>query len=68
MTWQYPPQGFFKLNFDGASKGNLGPVGFGVVIRDNNGQIKYIMAGNLGWDSNNSVELWGLIRGIQLAS
>jgi ribonuclease HI len=26
------------------------------------------MAGNLGLDSNNSAELWGLIRGIQLAT
>jgi ribonuclease HI len=26
------------------------------------------MAGHLGHDTNNSVELWGLIRGIQLAS
>jgi ribonuclease HI len=56
------------LNFDGASKGNLGPAGYGVVIRDNTGQIRHIMAGNLGFNSNNSVELWGLIRGIQLAS
>jgi ribonuclease HI len=48
-------------------KANPGLVGYGVVIRDNNGKIRYIMDGNIGFDSNNSVELWGLIRGIQLA-
>jgi hypothetical protein len=67
-TWHCPPPGFCKLNFDGASKGNPGPAGFGAVLRDSTGQIKYLLAGHLGHDSNNSTELWGLIRGIQLAS
>jgi len=53
-TWQCPPLGFFKLNFDGASKGNLGPAGFGEVIRNSEGIISHIMVGNLGFDTNNS--------------
>jgi ribonuclease HI len=56
------------LNFDGASKGNPRPTGFGVVIRDRNGQIIHILAGNIGFNSNNSTEIWGLILGIQLTS
>jgi ribonuclease HI len=56
------------MNFDGASKGNLGPAGFGVVLRDNTWKINYILAGHLGHDTNNSAEIWGLIRGIQLAT
>jgi ribonuclease HI len=67
-SWHFPPTGFVKLNFDGASKGNPGPSGFGVVLRNNNGQIMYILAGHLGHDTNNSAEIWGLIRGIQLAT
>jgi len=35
--WSHPPLGFFKLNFDGASKGNPGPTGFGLVFRDDQG-------------------------------
>jgi hypothetical protein len=31
-TWSPPPTGFIKLNFDGASKGNPGPTGFGAVL------------------------------------
>jgi hypothetical protein len=38
-SWSCPPPGFWKLNFDGASKGNPGPTGFGAVIRDNTGKI-----------------------------
>jgi ribonuclease HI len=53
-----------KLNFDGASKGNLGPVGYGVVFRDDNGIILHILVGSLGNDTNNVVELWDLIKGI----
>jgi ribonuclease HI len=66
-SWSFPPPGFIKLNFDGASKGNPGPVGFGAVLRDWTRQITYILVGHLGHDTNNSTELWGLLKGIQLA-
>jgi ribonuclease HI len=56
------------MNFDGASKGNPGPAGFGVVLRDSTEQINYILAGHLSHDTNNSVEIWGLIKGIQLVT
>jgi hypothetical protein len=32
--WSPPPEDFVKLNFDGASKGNPGAAGYGVVFRD----------------------------------
>jgi ribonuclease HI len=44
-----------------------GPTGYGVVIRDNTGKIKHLRVGFLGHDMNNSVELWGLIKGLQLS-
>jgi ribonuclease HI len=56
------------MNFDGALKGNPGPAGFGVVLRNSTEQINYILAGHLIHDTNNSAEIWGLIRGIQLAT
>jgi hypothetical protein len=34
-----PPQ-FFKIKFDGASKGNLNPLGVGGVFRDDRGMVK----------------------------
>jgi ribonuclease HI len=54
-----------KMNFDGASKGNPGPTNFGVVFMDDKGNIRKILAGSLGYDSNNLVKLWGLLKGIQ---
>jgi ribonuclease HI len=56
------------MKFDGASKGNPGPTGFGAVIRDNTGKIRHLKVRSMGHDMNNSSKLWGLIRGIQLAS
>jgi ribonuclease HI len=65
--WSPPPEAFVKLNFDGASKGNPGAAGYGVVIRNHYGHILDIAAGPLGHTTNNVAELWGLIKGLQLA-
>jgi len=67
-TWSPPSLPFIKLNFDGASKGNPGTAGYGAVFRDHLGHILLIAAGYLGHSKNNTTELWGLIRGLQLAS
>jgi ribonuclease HI len=57
-----------KLKFDGASKGNPSPSGFGVLFRDDHDCISNIIARSLGYDTNNSTKLWDLIKGIQNAS
>ena len=55
----------FKLNFDGASRGNPGPTGFGGLCRDSLGRINFVFLGAIGHDSNNSAELEGMIQGLQ---
>jgi ribonuclease HI len=65
--WSPLPEDFIKLNFDGASKGNPGAAGFGVVFRNHHGHILLISAGFLGHSTNNAAELWGLIKGLELA-
>jgi len=56
-----------QLNFDGASKGNLGKVGYGGAFRDHKGKPLLIFLGSIGWDMNNSIELEGLWKGLILA-
>jgi ribonuclease HI len=67
-TWTPPPTGFIKINFDGASKGNPGPAGFGAILRNSNGEILYLVAGFMGENTNNVTELTGLLRGLQEAT
>ncbi|XP_059074768.1 uncharacterized protein LOC131874858 [Cryptomeria japonica] len=39
IKWTVPPKDWVKLNFDGASKGNPGRVGFEAILRDENGRM-----------------------------
>eukprot|EP00253_Pinus_taeda_P013273 PITA_13273 len=55
--WNAPPKHSYKLNFDGASKGNPGIAGFGGILRNHEGTPMQIYFGNIGWDTNNSAEL-----------
>eukprot|EP00253_Pinus_taeda_P017843 PITA_17843 len=65
--WTAPPTNSYKLNFDGASKGNPGKAGFGGIIRNHKGNDIQVYFGNIGWDTNNSAELEGLWQGLLVA-
>lgn len=67
MHWTPPVSSAFKLNFDGAAKGNLGQTGYGSVIRNDKGIIQHIFFGSIGNDTNNVAELEGLWKGICIA-
>lgn len=60
--WHLPPQGFFKYNIDGASKGNPCTASFGGALRDENGSILFIFHCHLGRATNNMTELMNLER------
>jgi len=64
--WNLPPTNVMKLNFNGASKGNLSKAGHGGIFRDQEGQSLLIYFGPIGWDMNNSAELEGLWQGMNL--
>jgi ribonuclease HI len=49
---------FIKVNFDGASKGNLGEAGFGMVFSKPSGEYSSHYHRNLGHTTNN-VENYG---------
>lgn len=57
---------FLKLNFDGASGGNLGPVGIGGVLRDNKGEIQHIYSQSLGEGTYNKMEFAVLEQGLRI--
>ena len=66
-NWRLPSTGFWKLNFDGASRGNPGPSGFGVCMRDSCGKVVAITVSPLPIDTNNIFEAHALLVGLLLA-
>ena len=66
-TWRPPSSGFWKLNFDGASRGNPGPSGFGACIRNYFGEVVEIKISPLPIDTNNIAEAHALLAGLLLA-
>ncbi|XP_057815151.2 uncharacterized protein LOC131028820 [Cryptomeria japonica] len=65
--WSPPPQFAFKLNFDGASKGNPGKSGIGVVIFYHTSKIIKAVGKYIGLISNNVAKFQVLSFGLELA-
>lgn len=60
-------QGCWRLYCDGASRGNPGPAGAGVVLYDPQGELKAQRGWYLGEATNNVAEYQALIRGLKFA-
>jgi ribonuclease HI len=65
--WDQPPQGWCKINFDGASKGNLGMAGCRVIIRNMNGDSLWVMIIPIGEQKNHMVEASVALYGLSYA-
>jgi ribonuclease HI len=55
------------LHTDGASKGNPGPSGIGVVLSDGKGRVVKEIGDYIGQTTNNVAEYTALIRGLEEA-
>lgn len=55
------------LHIDGGARGNPGPAGAGVVLRQSDGALLYEAAYFLGRQTNNAAEYHALIRGLERA-
>lgn len=64
--WRPPNIGWFKLNFDGASRGNSGPSGAGGVIHSWQGKTIARYSKPLEIDTNNMAEFKALVLGLSL--
>ena len=67
IGWRPPDEGYWKLNFDGASRGNPGPFGFGACIRNSEGDVVAITVSPLPINTNNMVEAQALLASLILA-
>ncbi len=55
----------FYVWTDGGARGNPGPAGYGVVIKDEAGTIVAEIAEYLGETTNNQAEYWGLVTALE---
>ena len=57
----------YRINIDGASRGNPGPAAYGVVIRDARGETVAKLKKYIGRFTNNVAEYYGLIAAMDYA-
>ncbi|KAL6580826.1 hypothetical protein OROMI_006749 [Orobanche minor] len=65
VRWYKPVVGCFKINTDGASKGNPGIAAAGGVIRNHLGHPIFMFSEFLGDRSNNFAEIYAIWRGLE---
>ncbi|GLJ09940.1 hypothetical protein SUGI_0118780 [Cryptomeria japonica] len=63
-----PTSGWRKVNFNGASKGNLGLSGYGTIVRDEKGRLVRAICGQVGIPTNNIAEITALGEGLKWAT
>ncbi|KAK9989753.1 hypothetical protein SO802_029992 [Lithocarpus litseifolius] len=62
IRWERPPEGWAKLNTDGALIGLSGLAGCGGLVRDDRGEWIAGFSRRIGATNSFMAELWGLIR------
>lgn len=67
IRWEYPREGWVRLNTDGASKGNPGFAGAGGLIRSHKGEVHEIFSLNCGTCTVTKAELLAVMRGLAIA-
>jgi ribonuclease HI len=66
-SWMPPPKDILKINTDGSSRGNPGPVGIGGVGRDCLGEVVFFFSCYKGWQANNFVEGLAIVYALERA-
>ncbi len=64
---EFPPEHHLIAHSDGGARGNPGPAGFGVVIKDETGRKVAALSEYLGHQTNNFAEYQGLIAALEYA-
>jgi ribonuclease HI len=66
-TRESPPTHYLVAHSDGGARGNPGPAGYGVVIKDETGRKVAALSQYLGHQTNNFAEYQGLIAALEYA-
>jgi len=63
----HPPEHYLLAHSDGGARGNPGPAGYGVVIKNEKGEKVAALSEYLGHQTNNFAEYQGLIAALEYA-
>ncbi|XVF12417.1 hypothetical protein REPUB_Repub08aG0116500 [Reevesia pubescens] len=67
IAWQYPPQGFVKVNVDASAKSNPGDLAIGGLCRDACGAWLFGFTRKVGRGCIIKAEVFAILTGLQLA-
>ncbi|PRQ16167.1 putative ribonuclease H-like domain-containing protein [Rosa chinensis] len=67
LCWHFPPKDWFKLNVDGSCHKNTGIICAGGALRNDKGEWMNGFAVKLGIGQVVEAELWGLLKGMEMA-
>ncbi|KAF5178256.1 hypothetical protein FRX31_032156, partial [Thalictrum thalictroides] len=65
--WCAPPPGYVKVNTDGASRGNPGQAGWGLIFRNNKCEVLGTGYGGLGIATNFFAESAAIVEALRIA-
>ncbi|KAL0319579.1 UNVERIFIED_CONTAM: putative ribonuclease H protein [Sesamum radiatum] len=66
VYWRKPQQRWYKLNTDGASKGNPGIFEAGGILRDYLGRVIFAFQEPLGTTTHTQAELHAIYKGLKI--
>nr|XP_016451963.1 PREDICTED: 14.7 kDa ribonuclease H-like protein [Nicotiana tabacum] len=64
ITSQLPYERWYKCNTHGASKGNPGPSSYGFCVRNDTGDVVFVMAEEIGISTNIVAEESAIVEGL----
>ncbi|XP_075111465.1 uncharacterized protein LOC142181808 [Nicotiana tabacum] len=65
VTYEFPLAGWIKINTDGASRGNLGRSSIGYCIRNDNGDLVYVVGKEMKETTNTQAETRAILEALR---
>lgn len=65
VVWDFPDQGWMKVNTDGVSRGNPGKSAIGFVVRDEEGDVKFAWGKKIQKATNTEAETLTILEALR---
>nr|XP_016513320.1 PREDICTED: uncharacterized protein LOC107830307 [Nicotiana tabacum] len=66
VLWEFPMEGWIKVNIDGASRRNPGRSSIGFCVRDEVGDLRYTLGMEIAEGSNTEAEAVAIVEALKL--